>query len=64
MSRVRPKIKEYLSIGVQWVWLIDPVKKTAYCYSQADPEGSPCDVLRTEDPAIEIALQKVLTLQD
>jgi Uma2 family endonuclease len=63
MSRVRPKLKEYLSIGVQWIWLIDPIKGTALCYSQADPEGSPCDSLQTKDPAIEIPLERVLKLQ-
>src|SRR5580704_13571733 len=32
MTRVRPKIAEYLSIGVEWVWLIDPIKKNAIVY--------------------------------
>src|ERR1022692_4463224 len=63
MSRVKPKMKEYLSLGVPWVWLINPNNGTAICYSQADPEGSPCDVLHTENPAIEIPLERVLKLQ-
>jgi Uma2 family endonuclease len=57
------KVREYLSIGVQWIWLIDPVKGTALYYSQTDPDGSPCEMLHTENPTIDIALETVLQLQ-
>ena len=60
MTRVKIKIEEYLSIGTQWIWLVDPEERKAICYSQSNPAGSVCDVLRTENPAIEIALEKVL----
>jgi Uma2 family endonuclease len=63
IGNLRVKVKEYLSIGVQWIWLIDPVKKTAECFSQIYPEGRPCETLRTETPTIEIALERVLMLQ-
>jgi Uma2 family endonuclease len=63
MSDFQRKIKDYLSIGVQWIWLLDPTKETALCFSQTDPEGSPCDVLRTENPTIEIPLKEVLDPQ-
>lgn len=59
MVRMQPKIQEYLSIGVEWVWLIDPEEKKAICYSQKNPAGVLCDVLRTEDPAIELPLETV-----
>lgn len=55
--RMQPKIQEYLAIGVAWVWLIDPYEKRAITYSPADPGGSLCEVLRTDNPAIEIALE-------
>jgi Uma2 family endonuclease len=55
-----PKIREYLELGVEWVWLIDPEKRQALCFSPQDPAGGPCDVLRTENPAIEIPLETVL----
>ena len=29
MVRMQPKIAEYLSIGVEWVWVVDPEEKTA-----------------------------------
>jgi len=52
----KPKIAEYLSIGVEYIWLIDPNEKSAICYSQRNPAGALVDVLRTEDPLIEIPL--------
>lgn len=57
MVRVLPRIKEYLSIGVEWVWVIDPQEKAALCFSRQEPQGSDCTVLRTENPRIEIPLE-------
>src|SRR5437867_10431199 len=31
MTRMQPKLAEYLSIGVEWIWLIDPIEKNAIC---------------------------------
>ncbi len=60
MTRMKIKIEEYLSVGTQWIWLVDPDERKAICYSQSNPAGSVCDTLRTEKPTIEIALEKVL----
>ena len=62
MTRMLPKIQEYLSIGVEYVWVIDPDVKQALCFSQAHPGGEPCDVLRTDNPAIEIPLARMFEL--
>ena len=59
ITRMKIKVEEYLSIGVEWIWLVDPANQKAICYSQANPAGSVCDVLRTENPTIEIPLEKV-----
>jgi Uma2 family endonuclease len=59
MTRVKMKVDEYLSIGVEWIWLVDPADQTAICYSQANPAGTVCNVLRTANPSIEIPLAKV-----
>src|SRR6266542_567360 len=56
ITRIQPKIAEYLSIGVEWVWLIDPIDRSVICYSQRSPAGVLCEVLRTENPAIDIPL--------
>jgi len=60
MTRMKLKIEEYFSIGVSWIWVIDPEERMTICYSQGNPAGSLCEVLRTEDAAIEIPLEKVL----
>ena len=56
MSRMVLKIQDYLSIGVQWIWLIDPDERQAILYSQQSPAGTVSAVLRTENPPIEIPL--------
>ena len=63
MVRMQPKIQEYFSIGVEWIWLIDPEEKKAICYSKQNPGGVLCDVLRTENPLIEIPLETVFNPQ-
>ncbi len=62
MVRVLPKIQEYLSIGVQWIWIVDPQEQSALSYSQKNPAGAVCDVLRTENPEIEIPLPAAFDL--
>ena len=62
MVRMQPKIQEYLSIGVEWVWVIDPEEKAALCYSQRQPEGAAVTTLRTENPVIEIPLASAFDL--
>jgi Uma2 family endonuclease len=63
MVRMLPKIQEYLSIGTEWVWVIDPDERKALIYSQASPGGVLSDILRTEDPGIEIPLAEALAPQ-
>jgi Uma2 family endonuclease len=60
--RMLPKIQEYLSIGVEYVWLVDPQDKAALTFSRQDPKGSVCEVLRTENPTIEIPIQAAFDL--
>src|SRR5208282_6369113 len=57
MVRMLPKIQEYLSIGVEYVWVIDPQEKAALTYSRRHPEGAAVTTLRTENPDIEIPLE-------
>lgn len=59
MVRMQPKVAEYLSIGVAWIWVIDPEEKTALSYSQQNPAGCADSVLRTENPEIALALEAV-----
>lgn len=62
MVRMLPKIQEYLSIGVEWIWIVDPREKTALIYSKKNSAGEVCEILRAENPAIEIPLQRAFDL--
>lgn len=64
MVRMLPKIQEYLSIGAEWVWVIDPDERKALIYSQATPTGSLSEVLRTGNPDLEIPLSDVLPARE
>jgi Uma2 family endonuclease len=57
MVRVQPKIQEYLGIGIDHVWLIDPYDRKALSYSKEDPVGKLADVLKTVNPQLEISLE-------
>lgn len=60
MSRMRPKVEEYFSIGVEWVWVIDPEKEIALVFSEKDRQGRLSETLTTERPRIQIPLAKAL----
>jgi Uma2 family endonuclease len=56
-TRMKIKIQEFLAFGVKWVWLLDPDERTAFVFSGRNPAGRQVqDLLRTEDPTIEIPL--------
>jgi Uma2 family endonuclease len=60
MVRVQEKIQEYLAMGTEYVWLIDPDERKAIVYSQQTPAGRIEQVLRTQNPNIEIPLSWIL----
>jgi Uma2 family endonuclease len=63
-DRMVPKIQEYLSIGVEWIWIVDPYEQSALLYSRQNPAGAVCDLLRTENPSIEIPLTAAFNLDE
>lgn len=62
MTRMLPKIQEYLAFGIEYVWLVDPDEKSALIFTRENPGGIVADVLRTTNPAIEIPLAAALDL--
>jgi Uma2 family endonuclease len=54
---MREKIREYLTWGVKWVWLINPYTKTARsCSADNAPDGEMVEgSLRTKDPVLDVA---------
>jgi Uma2 family endonuclease len=64
LVRLQPKIREYLTHGVERVWVIDPDERRALSYSPADPGGALVDELRTEQPEIIFPLADLLAALD
>ena len=62
MVRMTAKIQEYLSIGVEWVWVIDPEERAALVYSRQHPVGVTATALHTENPSIQIPLESAFAL--
>ncbi len=57
MVCMQPKIQEYLGIGVDHVWLIDPYDRKALSDSKEDLVGKLADALKTVNPHLEIPLE-------
>jgi Uma2 family endonuclease len=58
MSRMQKKVADYLKFGVRYVWVLDPQTREAFAYTVAGMHEVK-DVLRTENPNIEIPLSEV-----
>jgi Uma2 family endonuclease len=60
MSQMRDRIDDYLTMGVQYVWLFDPSGQRVYVATAAaglhEFNG---DILRTENPALELPLVEI-----
>ena len=60
MSRVEERIDDFLAMGVNYVWVLDPQTRRAYSATAA--EGL-CEiksgVLKTENPALEVPLGEI-----
>ncbi|MDQ6665083.1 MAG: Uma2 family endonuclease [Acidobacteriota bacterium] len=59
ISRVQARIDDFLSIGVRYVWVIDPKTRRADAHdAQGSHEVMDC-ILRTADPDTELPLRKI-----
>ena len=57
MSRIEMRIQDYLTMGVAFVWVLDPLTKQSYVATKAEGLREVKDgVLRTADPALEMPL--------
>ena len=60
MSRVEVRINDFLKMGVNTVWVIDPETRQAYTATAAEGlREVKTGVLRTESPVIEMPLAEV-----
>jgi Uma2 family endonuclease len=60
MKRVQERIDDYLAMGVQYVWVLDPAPRHIYVASRSSGlQEFKGDVLRTENPVLELPLAEV-----
>jgi Uma2 family endonuclease len=59
-SRVEGRIKDFIAMGVSYVWVLDPETKTAFIETPADGLREVKDgMLRTENPRFELPLNEL-----
>ena len=56
MGRVLSKVSDFLNLGVSYVWVIDPRKKTATVYTASEVLPVSDGILRTQNPDIALPL--------
>ena len=62
MKRVQERIDDYLAMGVQYVWVLDPAPRHIYVASASSGlQEFKGDVLRTESPVLELPLAEVFS---
>lgn len=59
IRRVLVKIADYLEFGVLYVWLIDPLKRTATVYTAKEILPVNDGVLRTRNPDLAVPLSEI-----
>ena len=59
MSEMRERIDDYLSLGMAYVWLIDPRTRRAWIYTAAGIREAADAILRTENPDISVPLGEI-----
>lgn len=59
MPRVQNRIDDYLQAGVKFVWLINPVDRRAWIYTNTTIEEAKDGVLRTQSPDLSVPLKEI-----
>ena len=58
-SEMQERVGDYLSFGVQYVWVIDPKRRRAFEYTPTSMREAKDGVLRTNNPDITINLSEI-----
>ena len=62
MSQVQERIDDYLTMGVRYVWVLDPASGRAYmATAESGLHEFKGQVLRTENPSLDLPLDAVFT---
>jgi len=59
LESIRAKIDDYLKFGVSYVWITNPRSRRAWIYTKDRVQEVKDGVLRTENPALTVALAEV-----
>jgi Uma2 family endonuclease len=60
--RIQQRIDDYLSIGVPYVWVLDPATKSAYSTIPAErTQQVTVGVLKTLNPSVELPLSEIFS---
>jgi Uma2 family endonuclease len=59
LERMQEKIDDFLDFGVRYVWVINPRSRRAWVYTSDGSREVKDGTLRTENPAIAVALAEV-----
>ena len=58
--RIQQRIDDYIAMGVPYVWVLDPAAKTAYSVTRTAGTNQVTDVLKTDNPSVELPLSEIL----
>ncbi|HVO98889.1 MAG TPA: Uma2 family endonuclease [Bryobacteraceae bacterium] len=59
MTRVWERLRDYFEMGVPNVWVVDPENRVAHIASPSGDLRRVTEVLRTENPALEVPLAEI-----
>jgi Uma2 family endonuclease len=59
IGRVQDRIHDYFEVGVPNVWIIDPSKREAFYATPSGNWSKVTDVLRTNNPSLEVPLAEI-----
>jgi hypothetical protein len=56
---MQERISDYLSFGVRYVWLIDPVKRLTFIHTRDGIQEVKTGILSTKSPDIQVSLSEL-----
>ncbi len=58
MARIEEKVRDYLAFSVEYVWVIDPQRRTAWEYTSTGAQQVR-DQLATTDPDLTVSVSRL-----
>ena len=63
-ARFQQRIDDYLKFGVQYIWVIDPLTRSASVHTKNGVHKAKSGILRTERPALAVPLSEIFAALD